>query len=114
QTLVVIGTISAVLALVGFQLSGPLMGFFSPEPAVEEMAVAYLRISFAGLVAVFVYFVFQALLRGVGDVKTPMVVVAATVVLNFFLDPILILGLGPFPAMGVVGAAWATIVAQGL
>jgi putative MATE family efflux protein len=78
------------------------------------MAVDYLRISFAGLVAVFIYFVFQALLRGVGDVKTPMIVVAATVVLNFFLDPILILGLGPVPEMGVVGAAWATIIAQGL
>jgi len=40
--------------------------------------------------------------------------VAGTVVLNFFLDPLLILGWGPVPAMGVVGAAWATIGSQGL
>ncbi len=78
------------------------------------MAVGYLEISFLGLVAVFLYFVFQALLRGVGDVKTPIVVVASTVVVNFFLDPLLILGLGPVPAFGVAGAAWATIGAQGL
>ena len=81
---------------------------------MERLAVDYLQVSFLGLVAVFVYFVFQALLRGVGDVKTPMIVVAGTVVLNFFLDPLLILGLGPVPAFGVVGAAWATIGSQGL
>jgi putative MATE family efflux protein len=43
-----------------------------------------------------------------------MLVVAGTVVLNFFLDPLLILGWGPVPAFGVVGAAWATIGSQGL
>jgi putative MATE family efflux protein len=114
QTLVVVGVVSAALSLAGFLTAGPVIALFGPEPGVSQMAVDYLKISFAGLVAVFIYFVFQALLRGVGDVKTPMIVVASTVVLNFFLDPILILGLGPFPEMGVVGAAWATIVAQGL
>lgn len=114
QTLVVVGTVSAVLSLAGYLLSGPLVGFFAPEPTVERLAVGYLKVSFLGLVAVFVYFVFQALLRGVGDVKTPMIVVAATVFLNFFLDPLFILGLGPVPELGVVGAAWATIGSQGL
>jgi putative MATE family efflux protein len=114
QTLVVIAAVSAVLSIAGFLAAEPIIALFAPDPAVSGMAVDYLRISFAGLVAVFIYFVFQALLRGVGDVKTPMIVVASTVVLNFFLDPILILGLGPFPEMGVVGAAWAKIVAQGL
>jgi putative MATE family efflux protein len=114
QTLLVVGTISALLSLAGFVLSEPLIGFFGPEAAVERMAVDYLRVSFMGLLAVFIYFVFQSLLRGVGDVKTPMVVVAGTVVLNFFLDPLLILGWGPIPSFGVAGAAWATIGAQGL
>ncbi len=114
QTLLVIGVVSAALSLAGFALSPPLISFFRPEASVGEMAVGYLQVSFLGLVAVFVYFVFQALLRGVGDVRTPMVVVAGTVVLNFFLDPLLILGWGPVPAFGVEGAAWATIAAQGL
>jgi putative MATE family efflux protein len=95
-------------------LSAPLVGFFRPEATVERMAVDYIQVSFLGLVAVFIYFVFQALLRGVGDVRTPMIIVAGTVVLNFFLDPLLILGWGPVPGYGVVGAAWATIIAQGL
>jgi putative MATE family efflux protein len=114
QTLLVVGVVSLALSAAGYLLSGPLIAFFGPEATVEEMAVGYLQVSFLGLVAVFVYFVFQALLRGVGDAKTPMIVVAGTVVLNFFLDPLLILGWGPVPAYGVVGAAWATIIAQGL
>jgi putative MATE family efflux protein len=114
QTLLVVGVVSLALSVAGYLLSGPLIAFFGPEATVEEMAVGYLQVSFLGLVAVFVYFVFQALLRGVGDAKTPMIVVAGTVVLNFFLDPLLILGWGPVPAYGVVGAAWATIIAQGL
>lgn len=114
QSLLVLGVISVVVSAAGFLLAEPAMLLYRPEPAVAEMAVGYLRISFLGMVAVFAYYVFQALLRGVGDVKTPMYVVAGTVVLNFFLDPILILGLGPFPALGVLGAAWATVGAQGL
>ena len=114
QTLLVVVTISLVLSLAGFLLTGTLVSFFSPDPGVERMAVDYLQVSFLGLIAVFIYFVFQALLRGVGNVKTPMMVVAGTVVLNFFLDPLLILGWGPVPAQGVVGAAWATVGAQGL
>ena len=114
QTLSVVGLISILLSVVGFLLSGPLVAFFGPEASVEQLAVDYLKVSFLGLAAVFVYFVFQALLRGVGDVKTPMIVVAGTVVMNFFLDPLLILGWGPVPAFGVVGAAWATIGSQGL
>lgn len=114
QTLVVVTGISIALSAAGYLLSQALVDAFGPTPAVEGLAVGYLRISFLGLVAVFVYFVFQSLLRGVGDVKTPMLIVAGTVVLNFFLDPLLILGWGPVPAYGVVGAAWATIVSQGL
>ena len=114
QTLVVVTGISLALSVVGYALSGPVVDLFGPEAAVAGQAAAYLRISFVGLVAVFVYFVFQALLRGVGDVKTPMIIVGGTVVLNFFLDPLLILGWGGIPGYGVVGAAWATVIAQGL
>jgi putative MATE family efflux protein len=114
QTLLVVGVVSAVLSVAGYWLSRPLVEFFQPTEAVTQMAVEYLQVTFLGLVAVFVYFVFQSLLRGVGDVKTPLVIVGGTVVLNFFLDPLLILGWGPVPGFGVVGAAWATIAAQGL
>ena len=53
-------------------------------------------------------------MRGVGDVITPMIIVAATVILNAILDPIFILGWGPIPSYGVSGAAIVTIITQGL
>jgi putative MATE family efflux protein len=83
-------------------------------PDVLPQAADYLKISFLGLAFVYGYFVFQALLRGVGDVKTPLVVVLGTVLLNFFLDPLFILGWGPVPSYGVAGAAIATVATQGL
>jgi putative MATE family efflux protein len=114
QTLLVVFVISAVLTVAGYLLAGPIIGLFRPAADVAGMATAYLQISFLGVIAVFVYYVFQSLLRGVGDVRTPMIVVACTVALNTGLDPLLIMGIGPFPELGVVGAAWATIIAQGL
>jgi Na+-driven multidrug efflux pump len=75
QTLLVVGVVSAILSVSGYLLSGPMVAFFQPTETVSRMAVDYLQVTFLGLVAVFVYFVFQALLRGVGDVKTPLVIV---------------------------------------
>ena len=52
--------------------------------------------------------------RGIGDTKTALVITAVTLLFNAILDPLLIWGLGPFPALGIAGAAWATSVANGL
>jgi putative MATE family efflux protein len=57
---------------------------------------------------------FQALMRGVGETRTPLLIVLGTVVLNFLLDPLFIFGLGPLPPQGVMGAALATLATQGL
>lgn len=114
QTLLSVAVVSAVLSVVGYMLADPLMEAFSPDATVHELATDYLRISFAGLVSVFLYFVVQSLMRGVGDVRTPLWIVAGTVLLNFVLDPLFILGLGPFPALGVAGAAIATVATQTL
>jgi len=53
-------------------------------------------------------------MRGVGNVKIPMFIVLGTVLLNLILDPLFIFGYGPFPSLGVAGAALATIITQGL
>ncbi len=114
QTLGAVVAIPVLLSILGYALSAPLVRLFGATPVVMREAVAYMQISFVGLVFVFAYFVFQSLMRGVGDVRTPLYVVAFTVVLNFGLDPLFILGLGPVPRLGVAGAAWATIGSQGL
>jgi len=112
QTLLLIAFIAGVISVLGYFISEPLIKFAGAEPEVVPLAVSYLKISFAGLIFLFAFFVFQSLLRGVGVVKIPMYIVLGTVVLNFAADPLFIMGWGPVPAFGVSGAALATILTQ--
>jgi len=114
QTLLMMVITSIIVSLVGYYISEPVMGLMGAEPEVLPMAVSYLQISFIGLTFMFAYFVFQSLMRGVGNVKTPMYIVMFTVILNLFLDPLFIMGFGPVPGYGVAGAAIATVLTQGI
>jgi len=73
-----------------------------------------MRVSFIGIVFVFLYAMFQALMRGIGETRLPLFIVFGTVLLNFVLDPLFIFGWGPVPGEGVMGAALATLVTQAL
>jgi putative MATE family efflux protein len=71
-------------------------------------------VSFVGIIFVFLYAMFQALMRGVGQTRMPLLIVLGTVFLNFVLDPLFIFGWGPVPPQGVMGAAIATLITQAL
>jgi len=114
QTLIMVVIISIILAVIGYILSPFLIGLMGAEPGVYSSAVSYMKISFIGMIFMFTYMVFQSLMRGVGDVKTPAYIVLGTVILNLFLDPLFIFGYKFIPAFGVGGAAVATITTQGL
>src|SRR4030095_8148474 len=75
-------------------------------------ALRFIRFSFVSLVTVFGFSMFQAVMRGVGQVTLPLYIVLGTVLLNFLLDPLFIFGWGPLPAAGVAGAAYATLGTQ--
>jgi putative MATE family efflux protein len=83
-------------------------------PDVYDGALQFMRVSFVGLVTVFGFSMFQAVLRGVGEVTLPLYITAGTVLLNFLFDPFFIFGWGPLPAAGVAGAAYATLATQTL
>jgi len=114
QTLLMVIIISAILASIGYFLSPFFIKLMGADHIVFSNAVSYMKISFIGMIFMFTYMVFQALMRGVGDVKTPMYIVLGTVLLNLILDPLFIFGRGFIPAFGVAGAAVATIGTQGL
>ena len=59
-------------------------------------------------------FTISSILRGIGDTVTPLMFMGGGVVLNAILDPLMIMGIGPFPRMGLNGAAWASVVSQGI
>ncbi len=114
QTMLVVVLISIVLAIIGYILSPFFMGLMGAKVAIFSSAVLYMKISFIGIIFMFTYMVFQSLMRGVGNVKTPMYIVFGTVLLNLILDPLFIFGYGFIPAFGVAGAAVATVGTQGL
>ena len=114
QTVSSVILLSIVLAALGYVFSPVLLGAMSLEQSVSGMAKDYLRITFTGLPFVFFYFVFQSLLRATGNVRTPLYVVMGSILLNAVLDPLFIFGYGIIPAMGVAGAAIATVISQGL
>jgi putative MATE family efflux protein len=114
QTLIMVFAVSIVLSTVGFLYSEPIMRFMGAEPNVLPDAVRFLQYTFVGFVFVFAFFVYQSLMRGLGVVQTPMYIVGVTVLLNFVLDPLFIFGYGPVPALGVAGAAMATLATQAL
>ncbi len=102
-------TYSLILVLFRHQL----IGFFNlQDENVIEMAVDYLTIIGAGVVFHFLNPVFSAILNSSGNSLTPFKANTVGLISNIVIDPILIFGIGPFPAMGIKGAALATIMAQ--
>jgi len=80
---------------------------------VAPLAAAYLRPIYLCLPLIGAKPLLDGVFIGRGDTLTPMLLSAASVGLNFLLNPLLIYGAGPIPAMGIAGAAWATVLARG-
>jgi putative MATE family efflux protein len=114
QVLVFCAILAAVMAAVGVALAGPIMSLMGAEPDLTVAATSYLQIIFAGAPLVFSTFLVAAMLNGIGDTVTPMILMGVSVGANILLDPLFIFGWGPFPAWGVQGAAVATVLSRGL
>lgn len=105
---------SVLLAIVGFFLGPVVLRLIRTPAEVFPLALLYLRIECVGLPIMFAAFAFGGLLLGLGDTRTMMYITAGSVVLNALLDPFLIFGWGPFPELGVAGAAVATVFSRGV
>lgn len=114
QTLLMALFLSIVLGSTAYIFSPYLIKLMGADINVFLSAVSYVRISFLGMFFLFSYVVFQSLMRGIGEVKTPLYVVLFTVILNIILDPLFIFGYGFIPKLAVSGAALATIISQGI
>ncbi|MBD3337402.1 MAG: MATE family efflux transporter [Candidatus Eisenbacteria bacterium] len=90
-----------------------LFGQLSPDPEVVRNGTVYLQWVFACAPPLFGLIAIEAILRAWGDTRTPMVLTGLALGLNMVLDPLLILGWGPFPRWEVAGAAVATVVSLG-
>lgn len=105
---------SIVIGALGILMSEPLLRLVGASEEVLPMADLYLTIFLYGIPFVFMSFTYSSILRGIGDTMTPLKLRAVATVVNIVLDPILIFGWFGLPAMGVAGAAWASVIALGL
>nr|WP_255151365.1 MATE family efflux transporter [Halorarius halobius] len=130
QTVAFVTVLAVALGVLGYLTTEPLLGLLPADvetaAQVIPLASEYMRVFFLGTPFLFGFFVFSALMRGYGNTRTPMRVMFVTVVLNVVLDPLFIFGwqVGPavtlfghtlaldFPAMGVEGAAVATLISR--
>jgi putative MATE family efflux protein len=109
------GVILGVLvSLAGVLGAGELFRRITDDPNVIREGTLYLRTTTGFSLSIFLLFLGEAMFRASGNTRTPMTVLLVSLGLNLALDPFLILGWGPFPRMGVAGAAIATVSTQAL
>ena len=102
----VLGMVLCIAIMPGF------LRRFTTDPALVDMGVTYSTIVFLFLVVNMVSLAFEKIFQAVGRMKVSMVALITGCVCNILLDPVLIFGLGPVPAMGIAGAALATGIGQ--
>jgi putative MATE family efflux protein len=100
------------ICIVGWLLAERLLHWMRTPAEAVPLAVAYLRIIFVALPFMYLYTFAMAVLRGAGDSKTPFKFLVLQVALDIVLNPVLIFGFGPIPALGIAGSATATLIAS--
>lgn len=101
-----------VVAVVGALLSSQAARAMGARGSVAALAVDYLRYRLIGLPAMLMCLAAFGALRGAHDMRTPLWIAIGMNVVNLVLDPVLIFGIGRFPAMGLVGATVASSISQ--
>lgn len=101
---------TGVVTLVSVLLAKPMLHLMNTPDNIIDDANAYIIIIYAGTIATVVYNIIAGILRALGDSKTPLYFLIVASILNIVLDIIFIVNF----SMGVAGAAWATIISQGV
>jgi putative MATE family efflux protein len=104
--------IVAALSLLGLLSQRWLFGLLGAEGRLLELVVEYMTIWFVGSAFVVIPMIGSAAIRATGDMRTPMWIMFTAAVINGLLDPLLMFGFGPIPAMGLAGAAYASVGAR--
>jgi putative MATE family efflux protein len=106
--------LSIVLTVILIALSDFLLKLMNTPPEIFSLSSSYLKISLAGVILLYFMFTITSILRGMGDTMTPLWFMGIAVIINAILDPFLIIGIFPFPKLGLNGAAVASIIAQAI
>lgn len=105
---------SVILTIGSIAVMPVFLGMFTSSASILEVGLQYSRIAFAFTPVIIFNLIFEKIFQAVGNMKVSMIGLMTGCVANIILDPILIFGLGPFPVMGIHGAALATGMGQAL
>ena len=106
--------LSAAIGVFGWFNAERLLRLMGATPSMIDSSLGYARVMFAGNATVTLLYLNNAIFRGAGDPAIAMRVLWIGNAINMVADPILIFGLGPFPELGVTGAAIATNTGRGI
>ena len=105
--------VSLALGIVGMIFAPRVLALMGADAETVAVGTTHARVMYAGMATIILLFLNNAILRGAGDAQAAMRALWLSNGINIVLDPCLIFGLGPFPELGLPGAAVATTIGRG-
>ncbi|MEL6180838.1 MAG: MATE family efflux transporter, partial [Myxococcota bacterium] len=102
----------AVFSVVGVMTIDPVFTLLGAEGVILEHVHSYMSVWFMGMIFLVVPMIGMSVMRATGDTTTPAIIMGVAGVINALLDPLFIFGAGPIPALGLQGAAIATVISR--
>lgn len=104
--------VTLTMSVAGWFLAPQVLSLLGTSAEITPLARDYLRVTFVAMPAILMQTMLMMSLRGGGDAVTPLIFMALAVVVDVLLNPVFILGLGPFSELGIAGSALATAISN--